>query len=450
MSGADGRRARLGWTGRMVASALVQRRLPYAPESWLRRAQERRLRATVAYARSFVPYYRETLRRMILSPDDFRDVGDLARLPLLEREQLQRDPEYFVSSQWPPDACIMLRSSGSSGTPVMMLRDPPSLFAGAAHYERLRALIARLAGRRLSYREASIVAPEGSTETAVSAFRGRSQLPRNLRVQRRMFSMFRSPAELLPELREFEPDVISSFGSYLEGLFGHVRAERPEFSAPPVIVFGGDPLSPAMRAWMCDQLGIAVLGVYGAIEAPHIGFECEQHRGYHLNVDLYPVRLIGSDGGPPKDGDAGELVLSNLVNRGTVLLNYHLGDRLTLTRERCPCGRSLPLSSYLERTKAAWIDLGDGRLLHAQAIRSLLRHERDVWRFQLVQEERRRLLLRLVLDPGGDHQATLARVTRSLREQLPNDAAVRIKVVPDLPGGRSGKVEPIMALPHLP
>jgi phenylacetate-CoA ligase len=331
----------------------------------------------------------------------------------------------------------------------MMLRDPPSLFASAAHYERLRALIARLAGRRLRSREAAIIAPGGSTATAVSAFRARSQLPRNLRVQLRTFSMFRSPAELLPELREFEPDVISSFGSYLEGLFAHVRAERPDFRAPPVIVYGGDPLSLAMREWIRDELGVEALSVYGAIEAPHIGFECEHHRGHHLNVDLYPIRVIGSDGAALDDGEAGEVVISNLVNRGTVLLNYHLGDRLSLSGEPCPCGRSLPLSSYLERTKAAWLDLGGGRLLHAQALRSILRHERNVWRFQLIQEERRRLLLRLVLDPAGDHQTTVARLARRLREQLPNDAAVQIELVPDLPSGPSGKIQPIMALPHL-
>jgi phenylacetate-CoA ligase len=260
--------------------------------------------------------------------------------------------------------------------------------------------------------------------------------------------MFRAPAELLPELREFNPDVVSSFGSYLEGLFAYVRAERADFR-PPVIVYGGDPISPAMREWMRDALRVEVLGVYGALEAPHIGFECEHHRGYHLNVDLYPVRVIGSDGGPVSKGEPGDVVVSNLVNRGTVLLNYHLGDRLSLSDERCPCGRSLPLSSYLERTKAAWLDLGDRRLVHAQAFRAALRVEPNVWRFQLVQEQRRRLLLRLVLDPGGDQQATVESLARRLSEQLPDDVVVRIELVPDLPSGPAGKIQPIMALPHL-
>ena len=51
----------------------------------------------VAHAYEHVPYYRETMRRLGLAPGDIAVGGDLAKLPLIEREQLQRDPEYFVS-----------------------------------------------------------------------------------------------------------------------------------------------------------------------------------------------------------------------------------------------------------------------------------------------------------------------------------------------------------------
>ena len=67
----------------------------------IERAQRRQLRATVAHAYEHVPYYRETMRRLGLGPADFETASDLAKLPLIEREQLQRDPEYFVSRAEP-------------------------------------------------------------------------------------------------------------------------------------------------------------------------------------------------------------------------------------------------------------------------------------------------------------------------------------------------------------
>src|SRR5581483_6320807 len=140
----------------------------------------------------------------------------------------------------------------------------------------------------------------------------------------------------------------------------------------------------------------------------------------------------------------GEGAVTNLVNRGTVLLNYRLGDTLTIVSDACPCGRTLPLCSYLERTKAAWLKLGHGRRVHAQVLRLVLHHDRDVWRFQVVQEDERRLLVRLVTATSADGPATAARVASGLRESLPEDVSVRAEIVAHLPRDPSGKVTPIV------
>lgn len=41
-------------------------------------------------------------------------------------------------------------------------------------------------------------------------------------------------------------------------------------------------------------------------------------------------------------GSKGEVVISNLVNRASVPLNYKLGDVVTLSAAQCACGRTLP------------------------------------------------------------------------------------------------------------
>jgi phenylacetate-CoA ligase len=441
----DSRPTRALWTARAVLDTITQGRFPFQPAAVIQRAQAARVGGTVAYAHAHVPYYRETMRRLILGPEDFRSAGDLTRLPLIEREQLQRDPEYFVSRRWPTEACVVLRSGGSTGEPVSVFRDPASFFAEGAHYERFRSIIGRLTGRR-RYRQAVVQPLDSSSATTAAALQSRLQLPRNLRAEKRTFSMLRDPAELLPELNDYRPDVIESYGSYLEALFVYVGECRLRFAAPPVVVFGADSMSAEMRAWARNSLGVEVLGTYGAIEAPHIGFECERHRGYHLNVDLHPIRLLADDGGEAAAGTAGEIVVSNLVNRGTVLLNYHLGDMATAEPDACSCGRTLPLSAYLGRTKSAWIDFGDGHKIHAQTMRLVLRHAPEILRYQVVQAAERRLLIRLVPRPACDRPAVAERLLAGLSEQLPDGVALEVQFVADLPRGPSGKVQPIVTL----
>jgi phenylacetate-CoA ligase len=212
-----------------------------------------------------------------------------------------------------------------------------------------------------------------------------------------------------------------------------------------VAVYAADAMSAAVRVWARAALGIEVLSSYNAIEASQIGYECEQHRGYHLNVDLCPVRVIGSAGDEVADGTQGAVVISNLVNRGTVLLNYRLGDLVARVREPCPCGRTLPLCSYPERSGTSWLDFGDGQMVHAQALKLVLRREREIWRYQIVQEAERRLLVRVVASPDCDHEAAVLRLLARFREQLGDQIAVRVEFVADLPRGSSAKVEPVVS-----
>ena len=89
---------RLYWTLYLGFHYLKQYRYPFRSRAAVRNDQSRRIQRMVAHAYRFVPYYRETLDRLGLRPSDFRTVDDLARLPVLERRQIQFAPERFLSS----------------------------------------------------------------------------------------------------------------------------------------------------------------------------------------------------------------------------------------------------------------------------------------------------------------------------------------------------------------
>jgi len=447
VSGQVSRRDRLVWTARMVWDASRQGRFPYRSPGAIREVQERRIRAIVAHAGTHVPFYREAFRRLGLDPAEIRTAADLGRLPLVARSDVQRDPESFRSRAWPLEACATLESGGSSGQPLTVFRDPASFPAEAAQRERLRSLVTRLAGRRFRHREADIVPIDSSAADAVRQVRRQTLVPGGLRIERRIYSIWRSPAELIPELDRYRPDVIGSYGSYLEALFAHLREGQATMRLPPVVVYGADAMTDGMRAYILHELGIELLSSYNAIETPGVGWECEAHRGYHLNVDLCPVRLVRPDGAPAAAGESGEVVISNLVNHGSVLLNYRLGDLASPLSGPCPCGRTLPMLSFLEARATAWLHLGGGRTIHPHAARLPFRKERDLWRYQVVQEERRRFLVRTVLNPDCDRDLMAPRLAALLRKSLGQDVDVRVECVDDLPRGASGKVQTVVPLP---
>ena len=68
-----------------------------------------------------------------------------------------------------------------------------------------------------------------------------------------------------------------------------------------------------------------MLSRYGAVECFRIGYTCEHDEGFHIHESLCDLKIVGPDGTRLADGEPGEVVISNLVNRATVLLNYNLG-----------------------------------------------------------------------------------------------------------------------------
>ena len=148
----------------------------------------------------------------------------------------------------------------------------------------------------------------------------------------------------------------------------HLDATGRSFHRPAIVTYGSDATSPAVRSLITENFGIAVLSGYGSYKAFGLGFECPAYLGFHINVDLYPMRLLDPGGREVPKGEPGEVVICNLVNRGTVLFNYRLGDLAAWLPGPYPCGRRLPLLSFIQRRVADWLQTPSGRCLHPEAV----------------------------------------------------------------------------------
>lgn len=423
-----------------------QARAPFRPLDRIRRDQARRVRATVAYAYRHVPYYRETMRRLGLRPSDFSTAADLVRLPILERDQVQRDPAYFVSTAEPLDRYLELRSGGSTGAPRTIYHDTAALFQSRAHGQRERAILRDWIGTSAGRRETVFVPPITAGMKIKDFCQKRSVTPPNLKIERQYLSLLDPPDENLPRINEFEPDVWRGYGSYIEILFAYIDANGVPFHRPKAVAYSSDALSPPARRLIEEKFGIPVFAAYRAIEAFKIGFECEERDGYHLNVDLYPLRILGPDGEPLPPGESGDVVVSNLVNRATVLLNYRMGDLAAMVPGTCRCGRSLPRLSVLHGRNDDWIELPSGRLLHPQAIRILFTDETAIWQYQVVQQTLDRFHVAIVPAEQADRQAVRQRITTAFTRQLGSNVTVEVTFVKSIERTPGGKLRPILSL----
>lgn len=437
---------RIYWSAYMAYHLRGQARYPFQPLERILLDQARRVQAMAAYAYRYVPYYRETMDRLGLHPSDLRSAADLCKLPIIERQQLQRDPQRFLSTAQSAHRYLKFRSGGSTGAPLTVFHSVDALFQNAAHGERERSIYARLVGRRYGYRETVIASPLSTSYEVQHFCQQHALLPGKMSIRRQYLSLLDPPEENLRRINDYRPDIIQSYGSYLDLLFRYVECSGQPIHRAHLITYSSDGLSDTARQSITKRFAMPVFSTYQAIEAFKIGFECEQHRGIHLNADLYPVRIVDADGRDLPPGESGDVIVSNLVNRATVLLNYRPGDTASLLLEGCPCGRQLPLLSYIAGRSDDFLVLPSGQRLHPQAIRTIFTNETEVWQYQVVQRTPRELDVAIMVAEACDREEMRQRIIGRFADRVGQDVIVRISFVDEFYRTAAGKFRLVQCL----
>jgi len=431
---------RLAGTAVVAAAIPKQRRIPYLPEHELAELRDARVRETVAYAARSVPYYRDLFAREGIDALEIRTAADLERLPLTSREEVRRNPDRFISTSKLGRDSIPFRTSGATGIPVRFHHDRRSLLQAIAYGERPRHVEVRLIGKRLLYVKASLVRGAGTGEVVRTHYREHTAIPFK---PRRVRISFRQPIEgVLADVNRFRPDLIRGNGSYVDPLFRHVAATGAEMHLPRLVRYGSDMLPPRTRELIERDFGLPLVSNYSATEAFHIGYFCEERTEFHLHVDLCHLTIVRPDGSKAGRGERGEVVITNLVNRGTVLLNYRVGDVAALATGSCSCGRTFPLLGQLEGKVEDLLRLADGTVVHPRLVWDVIDPYTGIARYQVVQHEPSEFELRLVADdfdaiarPLAGDLSTLLRGARV--EPTRHDA---------LEPGPGGKFRPVVGL----
>lgn len=437
---------RLGRSASFIRHFAGQARYPFQPLEKIQEDQTARLVRIVRFAYDRVPYYRAAMDGLGMLPEDVREAEDLAALPVVDGTRVQELGNALLPDGRPNEEWVRMRSGGSTGAPKTIYVDPPSIVASIAHRERGRVVAVRAIGRRTGFREAMFTPPEGAHRGVEERVYKILWAPRFLRVERRYFSLYDDPASTLPELAAFRAEHFHGYGSHLGRLFQHVLETGASLPLPRCVTFGSDEMPEGIRRAVEEELGVPVYSHYGAVEALNIGFSCGEGEGMHLNVDLYPVRIVNRAGATLPAGETGSVILSNLHCRGTVLLNYRIGDRGRWLEGTCPCGRTLPRLAGLEGRDDEWVARADGGVMHAQAVRTLFTHESErVWRYQVVQEEVDRFRVTIVPASGVEPRTITEDFTELFRRRFGHNTVVEFDFVAEIEQTGGGKVRPFMS-----
>jgi len=179
-------------------------------------------------------------------------------------------------------------------------------------------------------------------------------------------------------------------------------------SAVRITIHAGEPGAsiPSTKKLIEEAWGAKCYDHPGATEVGAYGFECEpQPGGVHVNENEFIAEVIhDKTGAAVKEGERGELVITNLGRIGSPLIRYRTGDLVQPSYRPCVCGRSfmLFLGGVLGRIDDMIIVRGVN--VFPSAIESVMREFAEVEEFRVEISQRGALSeLKLILEPRADY-----------------------------------------------
>ena len=308
--------------------------------------QSKRLQKLVALVYHNVPFYRNKMQEMDLSPDDIRNIDDIVKLPFTTKQDLRDNYPYGLQAAPASEIVRVHASSGTTGNPTIVGYTRRDLSVWSEVMSRCLAAygVTREDTFSVSYGYGLFTGGLGAHygvenlgATVIPASTGNTE----------------KHVRLIRDLGITGIACTPSYALYLAETVERMGLTKDDIKLR-IGAFGAEPWTDNMRKEIEERLGLKGYNLYGLSEimGPGVSFECQEQNGSHINEDhFYPEIINPETLEQLPSGQQGELVFTTLTKEGMPLLRYRTKDLCSLMEGTCACGRtSVRMSRIMGRS----------------------------------------------------------------------------------------------------
>ncbi|MFP3998825.1 MAG: phenylacetate--CoA ligase family protein [Desulfobacterales bacterium] len=298
--------------------------------------QLERLQSTLNRAYKHVPFHANRFDATGIEPADIATLADLERLPFMERADFSQHYPYDLFAVPLRDIVRIHTAPGTTRNPTVSGYTTQDL----EQWKNILARAMKAAGATptdiLQIALNPGLANWGRDYKDGAESMGASVIPNTqLSVEKHLMV-----------LRDYKTTVLVT----TPAMAGHLADYMAETGLGPAslslhtLILCGESADADFRKNIEDRMHVRTWTHYGLSEVPGpaIGFECDVHRGLHINEDHFLPEIVDPDTGVPlQEESEGELVLTTLTTRAFPLIRFKTGDRARLLKDACPCGSTL-------------------------------------------------------------------------------------------------------------
>ncbi len=437
----------------------------YAPapeESWAR------LKDMITHAYAHVPFYKERMERLGLTPASFTNFDDFRRLPPTTKADISANfPDRITSAQKNFKPWRYVSTSGTTGrltvihdfrkrdlaraSLLLALNSATGYHPGMKYLDIPPDICANVCGtsntserRIIPFVWEKLRKKKRFDAQDISELRGlidRQLVHRQIQLTRFGPEGFKQKKDVLDsyleKIAECRPYHVRGLASYLYMLAIHILDEKCQ---PPSIPGGLIPMGSSMTSYMRETIEMAfecrVHETYGSAELGSIAAECGRQNGLHPFTGLFYVEVV-RNGKPARDGDLGKVLISDLYNYAMPLLRYDIGDVAIRKQGPCPCGLTSDQIEIQGRIQDCLTGRHGTILTSDQVMDEVLRAFPGVMGFQLEAKTNNEYYLQIV--PRGDAIPDVNAIISFLSQLLAEPSKITARIVPTILPEQGGK-----------
>ena len=394
--------------------------------------QWRRLQKLYKFLWESNNFYRSRLQKVGLNPHSIKEPADINKIPILTKAEIRENCESMISDGFGKNSLLHFKTGGSTGKALDIYI--------SEECSELRNACARRADRWTGWEPGE----------PVGAVWGNPKLP--VSVKEKIFNSFLQPYIYLDTMA-VSSDSVQRFARTWEKvqptlLYGHAHSifilaqyvrDIGCRQIKPTGILSTSMMLPAYERELIEKVfSCKVTDRYGCEEVSLIGCECEQHNGMHMNIEHLVIEFIKDDGTIAIPGEAGNIVVTDLMNFAMPFIRYKVEDVGVPMETMCSCGRGLPLMGRVTGRVADFLLSKNGdRIAGISLIENTLTDLPGIDQMQIIQNSLDDLMINIV--PGkefsDDVQSNLIRYF----EKVFPDTVVTVNKVEKILPEPSGK-----------
>jgi phenylacetate-CoA ligase len=399
----------------------------------LKALQWQRLQVLLDHAYHTTVYYKRVWTEAgVQNLQDIKTLEDFSKLPLVTKDDIREHYDEFISDAYANN--IKKSTGGSTGQPFHFeLNLESNTRREAVMWRGYGWLGAGLGEKALYLWGADLGQPsrvKRFKDMLYHGFYNRSML--------NSFSMTRKNIpQYIEKMNAYKATVMISYVNPLFELSKFVIENKIPVHSPKSILTGAEPLHDFQREVIEQAFQCPVYNTFGCREFMLIAAECAEHKTLHINTDHLLVESVNAQGVPQLE-EAGDLVISDLFNRGMPLIRYVNGDRVTLSQTSCDCGNPLPIIKRIEGRKLDVIKTRSGRMIPGELFPHMFKEFKAVERFQVHQTSITQLNIKIVTK-GGLSEESVQQITHEINKYSAGELELNFIYVDTIPLTVSGK-----------